>query len=74
MARVDGQSAVMAVPVTWNAGVPDFGATQLLFKIPKIVVSNLAFDVTADGQRFVAIVGNALDPSPLTLVVRTAVR
>ena len=72
--RVDGQQAIMAVPVTWNGGVPDFGATQLLFKVPKIVAVNLAFDVSADGQRFVVIVGDDPDPSPLTMVVRAAVK
>jgi hypothetical protein len=64
----------MAVPVTWNGGIPDFGAAQLLFKVPKIVAQNLGFDVTADGQRFVAIIGGDLDPSPLTMVVRAAVK
>jgi len=64
----------MAVPVTWNGGVPDFGPAQMLFKIPNLVAVNLAFDVTKDGQKFVAIVAGDLDPSPLTMVVRAAVR
>jgi Tol biopolymer transport system component len=74
LSTVDGQPAIMAVPVTWNGGIPDFGAAQLLFKVPKIVAQNLGFDVTADGQRFVAIIGGDLDPSPLTMVVRAAVK
>ena len=74
LSRVDGQNAIMAVPVTWSAGVPDFGPVQTLFKVPNIVAASLAFDVTHDGQKFVVIVAGDLDPSPLTMVVRTAVR
>jgi Tol biopolymer transport system component len=74
LSTVDGQPAIMAVPVTWNGGIPDFGTTQLLFKVPKIVAQNLGFDVTADGQRFVAIIGGEPDPSPLTMVVRAVVK
>ena len=71
---VDGVPAIMSVPVTWAAGVPDFGAAQLLFKVPNIIASNLAFDVSKDGQKFVAVVGGDLDPSPLTMMIRTRVR
>jgi hypothetical protein len=38
------------------------------------VPPNFAFDVTADGQRFVMLLTGDLDPSPLTMVVRTVVR
>jgi Tol biopolymer transport system component len=74
LTRVDGEFAIMAVPVTWNGGIPDFGAVQTLFKVPNMVPANYAFDVTHDGQKFVAIVAGDLDPSPLTMVVRAAVR
>ncbi len=70
----DGVEDIWSVPVTWAAGLPDFGAAQLLFKLPNIVASNLAFDVTKDGQRFVAVIGGDLDPSPLTMMIRTRVR
>jgi Tol biopolymer transport system component len=74
LTRADGQAAIMAVPVTWNGGVPDFGPVQTLFKVPNIVAANLAFDVTHDGQKFVVIVAGDLDPSPLTMVVRAVVK
>jgi serine/threonine protein kinase/Tol biopolymer transport system component len=74
LSQVDGQNAIMAVPVTWTGGVPDFGAVRTLFKVPKLVVSNLGFDVTKDGQKFLAVVGGDLDPSPLTMVIRAVVR
>ncbi len=74
LSAVDSTPAIMAVPVTWTAGVPDFGAVQTLFKVPNIIASNLAFDVTKDGQKFVAVIGGDLDPSPLTMVVRAIVR
>ncbi len=74
LTRVDGQPAMMAVPVTWNGGVPDFGAVQTLFMVPTIVLLNPAFDVTKDGQTFVAVIGGDLDPSPLTMVIRAVVR
>ncbi len=74
LTRADGVFTIMAVPVTWSSGVPDFGTAHALFKVPGIVASNLAFDVTKDGQKFVAIVSDELDPSPLTMVVRAAVR
>jgi hypothetical protein len=60
---------VMSVPVTWTANGPDFGAPQGLFKIQKPVLANLGFDVTSDGQKFVAIVAGEPDPSPLTVRV-----
>jgi serine/threonine protein kinase len=74
LSSVDGQTAMMEVSVTWNAGVPDFGPVQTLFKVPRIVATNLGFDVTKDGQKFVAVIGGDLDPSPLTIVIRAVVR
>lgn len=74
LSQVDGQAAIMMAPVTWNGGAPDFGATRMLFKIPGIFPVNLAFDVAKDGQRFVAVVGGEPDPSPLTMVIRAALR
>ncbi len=74
LSQVDGQTAMMTSPVTWEGGVPDFGATQMLFKVPRLFAVNFAFDVTKDGQRFVAVIAGDPDPSPLTLVVRAAVR
>jgi len=66
----DGKIGVMAVPVTWAANGPDFGQPLLLFKIERLVLANLAFDVTDDGQRFVGIVANTLDASPITVRLR----
>jgi hypothetical protein len=74
LSQVDKQRAIMVAAVTWNGGVPDFGAAQMLFKVPKLVPANFAFDVTPDGQRFVAVVADDPDPSPLTMVIRAAVR
>ena len=74
ISQVDGSQAIMAAAVTWNGGVPDFGPAQMLFKVPRLVPSNFGFDVTPDGQRFVAVVADDEDPSPLTMIVRAAVR
>ena len=51
-----------------------FRCTQVLFAVPRIVLSNFACDVTADGQRVVTLLSADLDPSPLTMVVRAVVR
>lgn len=64
----------MAIPVSWAGEAPDFGPPQVLFKVPQLIESNFAFEVTADGQRFVMLVRGDLDPSPLTIVVRAATR
>jgi len=74
LSQVDGQNAIMRPPVTWSGGVPEFGAAQTLFKSPRLAPGNFAFDVTKDGQRFVAVVADDLDPSPLSLVVRATLR
>jgi eukaryotic-like serine/threonine-protein kinase len=74
LTQQDGQTAIVAIPVTWAGAAPDFGAPQVLFTVPRIVPSNHGFDVTADGQRFVAVIRGDLDPSPLTMVVRAVVR
>ena len=74
LSRVDGSPAIMAAAVTWNGGVPDFGPAQMLFKVPKLAPANFGFDVTPDGQRFVAVVADDPDPSPLTMVIRAPVR
>lgn len=42
----------------------------MLFKIEGLVASNLAIDVTPDGQKFVAIVTDQLDASPITVRLR----
>jgi hypothetical protein len=60
----------MAVPVAWTAAGPDFGTPQTLFKVDRPVFSNLGFDVTTDGQKFVIIVAGEPDPSPITVRVR----
>ena len=64
------ESRVMAVPVTRTANGPDFGQPQMLFKIDRLVLSNLAIDVTGDGQKFVAIVADKPEASPLTVRLR----
>ncbi len=74
LSQVDKQRAIMVAPVTWNGGVPDFGPAQMLFKVPRPVGGNFLFDVTPDGQRFVAVVAGDEDPSPLTMVIRAPVR
>jgi Tol biopolymer transport system component/tRNA A-37 threonylcarbamoyl transferase component Bud32 len=65
-----GAAGVMAVPVTWTANGPDFGQPEMLFKIEGIVLSNLAIDVTTDGQKFVAIVTDKPEPWPITVRLR----
>jgi len=66
----DRTTGVMAVPVTWTANGPDFGQPLLLFEIERLVLSNLGFDVTRDGQTFVGIVANRPDPSPIAVRLR----
>jgi Tol biopolymer transport system component len=63
---------VIAVPVTWPAkGPPEFGDPRRLFPIPGLVRSNGIFDVTPDGQRFVAVVEGDADRTPIMVRVRT---
>ena len=64
---------LVAVPVTWTASGPDFGTPQTLFTLPRIILSNHAYDVSSDGEKFVAIVQSDSDPSPLTVRVRAAI-
>jgi serine/threonine protein kinase/Tol biopolymer transport system component len=68
----DGKLDVMAVPVTWTASGPDFGQPLRLFTIERLVLSNLAFDVTRDGQTFVGIVTDTPERSPITVRLRVA--
>ena len=65
LATVDGAYVVMTVPVTWSGGAPDFGPAQVLFKAPDIVVSNLGFDVSGDGQRFLMVLEGERPQWPL---------
>ena len=68
-----GVPQVMVIPVTWSGGAPDFGVPRKLFDAPTLLVANFAFDVSADGQRFVAVVQSASKPTPLTVVVPAGV-
>jgi serine/threonine protein kinase/Tol biopolymer transport system component len=61
---------VMVVPVTWTAAGPDFGPPKPLLTIPRPFLSNHAYDVTRDGQKFVAVVQGQPDLSPLTVRLR----
>jgi Tol biopolymer transport system component len=63
-------ATVMAVKVTWTASGPDFGVAQPLLKLPRAVLSNHAYDVTSDGQKFVAVVQGEPDVLPLTVRLR----
>ena len=63
-------TAIMAVPVAWTPAGPDFGTPQTLFTVQRPVFSNLGFDVTSDGQKFLIIIGGEPDPSPITVRVR----
>jgi len=63
-------TAIMAVSVRWTASGPDFGPPQVLFKVQRPVFSNLGFDVTKDGQKFVFVIADEPDPSPITVRVR----
>jgi serine/threonine protein kinase/Tol biopolymer transport system component len=67
-----GKAGLMAVPVTWTANGPDFGQPLRLFTIERLVLSNLAFDVTRDGQKFVGIVADTPEASPITVRLRIA--
>ncbi len=58
---------MMSVPVTWRNGEPDFGVPQTLFAARNIVTSNFGYDVTGDGQKFLAVVEGAMKPSPITV-------
>jgi Tol biopolymer transport system component len=69
LSNVKGSRMMMSVPVTWNAGVPDFGVAQQLFAVPGLVVGNSGFDVTSDGQRFVIVREGAQQSTPLTVRV-----
>jgi hypothetical protein len=60
-------TAIFAVPVTWSGGVPDFGMPQALFTVKNVLRANFAFDVTADGQKFVAVVADPPEPWPITI-------
>ncbi|HXG56915.1 MAG TPA: LpqB family beta-propeller domain-containing protein, partial [Vicinamibacterales bacterium] len=64
------ETAMMVMPVSWTPNGPEFGTPQMLFKIPKIVASNLGYDVMTDGQKFVVIVAGEPDASPLTVRIR----
>jgi Tol biopolymer transport system component len=68
--RRGAEAQIMAVPVLWTPTGPDFGTPQVLFKVDRPIFSNLGFDVTSDGQKFVIIVGGEPDPSPITVRVR----
>jgi serine/threonine protein kinase len=52
-----------AMPVRWNAGRPDFGQPEPLFRIPA------EYDVAADGQRFLVLVpSERAEASPLYVI------
>jgi Tol biopolymer transport system component len=62
-----GPVQIVAVPVTWTAAGPDFGAASPLMALPRTVTGGAVFDVTPDGQRFVIIVEGERDESPITV-------
>jgi serine/threonine protein kinase len=66
----EGGPIIVSVPVTWSGGVPDFGKPQQLFRIRNLVFGNFGFDVTADGQKFVAVVAAEPDTTPITVRIR----
>jgi Tol biopolymer transport system component/predicted Ser/Thr protein kinase len=60
----------MAVPIADGAGSFEAGAPQALFEARTPTTPGAHYDVTADGQRFIASVPlGAEDASPLTLVL-----
>ena len=70
MRPAPGGHEVMAVPVSWRGGEPDFGAAHLLFKVQKVVTANRWYDASADGQKFVMVIGGDPDLSPLSIRIR----
>ena len=66
----EGGRIIVSVPVTWSDGVPDFGKPQQLFRIRNLSLGNFGFDVTADGQKFVAVVAAEPDTTPITVRMR----
>jgi Tol biopolymer transport system component len=72
LSRATGVQQMMVVAVSWPGGVPDFGVPQKLFDAPTLFAANLGFDVSADGQRFVAVVQSNPKPTPLTVVLPAA--
>jgi hypothetical protein len=69
--RVDtSDTEVMAVPVTWAGGEPDFGPARSLFKVPNVLRANRVYDVSADGQKFALVVAGEADRSPLSVRFR----
>jgi eukaryotic-like serine/threonine-protein kinase len=62
-----GEQQIVAIPVTWSAAGPEFGAANPLVALPRGVTGSAIFDVTPDGQRFVIIVEGERDESPITV-------
>jgi len=61
------QGQMYAVDVTRDGTTIRFGAPQALFK-QDILQGNFLFDVTPDGQRFVAVISGGLDRAPVTVL------
>lgn len=72
LSKVDSEYALVAIPISYSSGIPDFGAPRVLFKVPGIYVGNHGLDVTSDGQRFVDIIEDDTLPLPLMIRVRAA--
>jgi Tol biopolymer transport system component len=71
----EGARQVVAVPVTWTADGPEFGDARPLFALPSpATLAGVIFDVTPDGQRFVFIVDDARDRSPITVRMEGSTR
>jgi serine/threonine protein kinase len=66
----EGGPIIVSVPVAWSDGAPDFGRPQPLFRIRNFVGGNFGFDVTTDGQKFVAVATAEPDTTPITVRVR----
>jgi Tol biopolymer transport system component/tRNA A-37 threonylcarbamoyl transferase component Bud32 len=67
---IPGYSAIGVVPVSWKNDEPDFGKPATLFTVPHLLISNGAFDVSADGQRFVMVEWEEPEAAPLTVRIQ----
>jgi dipeptidyl aminopeptidase/acylaminoacyl peptidase len=70
LANVGNEYAIVSIPIAYTSNAASFGAPTVLFRVAGLVLGNHSFDVTRDGQRFVAIVQGPSRPSSLALRVR----
>ena len=63
-----GTARIVAVDVIQTGASIDFGPSQVLFTLPRILRGTSAFDVSPDGQQFVFIIPGDPDRTPLTVV------